>query len=101
MGHVLRMKDGRITKAVVQLQAQLEEWKKAPRKKRKTVLYRKKLVNEVGWDAMIIDRVASDRKLWKSIVSRQMEHLERYYEMETGEERLEMRSCGAAKGSVL
>ena len=109
MGHVMRMDDGRITKAaVLGWFGELEEWKKAPGKKRKTVLYWKKLAREAGWDIIDIDRVAKDRKAWKAMVGKRMEHLERWerqkghhYELEEGEERVENRCCGAAEGNPL
>ena len=78
MGHVMTMDDGRITKAaILGWFGELEEWKKAPREKRKTVLYWKKMTREVGWDIMDKDRVAKDRKELKSMVSKRMEQLER------------------------
>ena len=63
MCHEMRMEYGKITKAaVLGWLGELKEWKKAPGKKRKTDLNWKKLVKEVGWNEMDIDRVVSDRK---------------------------------------
>ena len=52
--------------------------KKTKGKKRKTVLFSKTLVKEADWDTIDINRLARDRKVWKSMVTRRIEHLERW-----------------------
>ena len=63
---------------------------------------------EAGLDIVDIDRVVSERKMWKSMVGKKMEHLERWkrqkgnhYEMGAGEESVQNRCCGAAVGNPL
>ena len=51
IGHIMRMKDDRIVKAVVLgWMEELESEKKVPGKKRKTVLYWKGLLKQAGLD---------------------------------------------------
>ena len=106
IGHVLRMEEGRITKAAVfGWYGELEEWRKVPGRKRKTVLYWRRLVREAGWDVLDVERRASDRDEWREMVRERMLHLERWekqkghrYELEEGEERVECRNGGTVEG---
>jgi hypothetical protein len=109
IGHVMRMDDGRITKAaVLGWFGELEEWRKMGGRKRKTVLYWKKLMKEAGWDCVEVDRLASDRKGWRKMVSKRMKHLERWERQRghkhvraRGEERTEDRNSEVAAGNPL
>ena len=84
VGHVMRMEDGRVVKvAVLGWIEQLERWPGAPRGRRKTVLYWKKLLREAGIDRTRIGRLTADRKLWKGRVKERFEHL-RQWEWSTG-----------------
>ena len=84
IGHVLRMKDDRMVKAVVLgWMSKLEEWPKCKGRSRKTILYWRKLVKEAGWDYTKIAGFATDRGEWKRRVKERMEHLEEY-EWSTG-----------------
>ena len=77
LGHVMRMEDDRMVKAaVLGWLEDLEQYDKVPGKKRKTVLYLKKLCREVGVDTTNIAALTKDRKAWKSLVRERMKHLE-------------------------
>ena len=79
IGHIMRMKDDRIVKAVVLgWMEELESEKKVPGKKRKTVLYWKGLLKQAGLDYTRIDLLTKDRKEWKAIVNERMRHLEKW-----------------------
>ena len=78
IGHVMRMEDDRMTKALVLgWMEDLEKWKKKG-KARKTVFYWKKLLREAGLDSTKIGKLTSDRKEWKRIVRERMKHLAEY-----------------------
>ena len=96
IGHVMRMENDRLTKAVV-----LGWWEglegrgKMAGRKRKTVLYWRRVLREAGIDWTEVERLTSDRKGWKEKVAERMEHLDRWerqkghgYRWEQGEERL-------------
>ena len=79
IGHVMRMEDSRTVKAVVLgWLAELEDHQKMPGRKRKTVLYWKKLLKEAGIDWTRINQLTSDRKEWKGIVKQRMKNLEKW-----------------------
>lgn len=77
IGHVCRMKDERLVKAVtLGWMRELEGLDKVPGKKRKTLLYWMKLLREAGIDHTRIDELTADRKAWKATVMTRMKHLE-------------------------
>ena len=79
IGHVLRMDDSRMVKAVVLgWMDKLEEWPKCKGRARKTILYWRKLVREAGWDLTKIAGYACERGEWKSMIKERMEHLEQF-----------------------
>ena len=66
MGHIMRMEDDRLVKvATLGWMEELEEVDKVPGKKRKTVLYYKKLVKEAGLEYTRIGSLTRQRKEWK------------------------------------
>ena len=76
LGHIMRMDDDRQVKAVtLGWLEDLEPHKKMPGKKRKTVLYYKRLVKEAGLDHSKIGKLTSNRKQWKQTVNKRMAHL--------------------------
>ena len=96
IGHVMRMDNKRLTKIMVLgWYKGLEGTDKMKGRKRKTVLYWKRLMREAGWDYTEVERLANDRKKWKSMVMERMKHLEQWekqqghrYEWAQDEERL-------------
>lgn len=79
IGHVFRLSDDRIVKAVtLGWMRELENVEKVPGKKRKTVLYWKKIVKEAGMDYTKIDSMTRDRKVWKAKVNERVKHLEEW-----------------------
>ena len=79
IGHVVRMGNDRLTKAMVfGWYEGLEGKEKMLGRKRKTVLYWKRVLNECGVDWTDMERVCSDRDGWKKCVSDRMRHLERW-----------------------
>ena len=79
MGHIFRMGDGRLTKAVtLGWLEELEGIEKCPGRKRKTVRYWRKLVREAGIDWTKVGGMVEDRDGWRKTVEERMEHLERY-----------------------
>ena len=82
IGHVMRMEDGRLTKAVVL--GWWDDLEDVPRvvgggqRRRKTVLYWRKLLREAGVDVTRIGRLTADRKEWKGIVRRRMKRIEEW-----------------------
>jgi hypothetical protein len=75
----MRMEDDRLVKNVVLgWMEDLEEVDKVPGRKRKTVLYYKRLVKEAGMDYTRIGMLTSQRKEWKRSVNKRMKHLERW-----------------------
>ena len=76
IGHVM-MGDERMTKAVVLgWLGELEKWPKSKGRKRKTVMYWKKLLKEAGIDWTNLGELTKDRKEWKKIVKERMAVLE-------------------------
>ena len=79
IGHVMRMKDDRIVKVtVLGWMEDLEATEKLPGKKRKTILYWKKLLREAGIDWTRIGMLTQERKDWKATVKERIDHLERW-----------------------
>ena len=79
IGHIMRMENTRQTKAaVLGWLKELETMEKCPGRKRKTVLYWKKLVREAGLDWTEIEGLTEDRDRWRAIVGERMKHLEEY-----------------------
>ena len=79
IGYVMRMKDESLTKvAVLGWYKKLEGVSKAPGKKRKTVLYWKRILSEAEIDWTDVGRLASDRIGWKKLVKERMDHLDVY-----------------------
>ena len=79
IGHVFRMDDSRMTKAVVLgWMDELEKWGKNAGKARKTVTYWRKLVREAGWDPSQIGEMTADRNRWRMKVKERMLHLKEY-----------------------
>ena len=76
VGHVLRMDDSRMTKAcILGWMEELENFDKPRGRRRKTVLYWKKLLREAGLDPTDIASLTRDRKVWKSKVKARMDHV--------------------------
>ena len=76
IGHVFRMKDDRLVKNVtLGWLAELEDYPKVKGRKKKTVLYWKKLVKEAGLDYTKINLLTQDRKIWRGIVNERMKYL--------------------------
>jgi hypothetical protein len=79
VGHIMRMEDTRHVKAVtLGWLEELESHEKMPGKKRKTVLYWKKLLKEGGIDWTQIDTLTKDRAQWKQIVRERSAYLEEW-----------------------
>ena len=77
VGHLIRMKDESLTKmAVLGWYKKLEGVSKAPGKKRKTVLYWKRILSEEGIAWTDVGRLASDKSRWKKLVRERMDHLD-------------------------
>jgi hypothetical protein len=77
IGHVMRMENSRQTKAaILGWYHGLEDWSKAPGRKRKTVLYWKRLLKEANIDWADIGRITQDRDEWRGIVNARMSHIE-------------------------
>ena len=76
IGHVLRMGNERMTKAMILGWYEcLEGRKKMPGKKRKTVLYWKSVIKKAGRDWTDVERMIADKEEWNSVVKERMEHL--------------------------
>ena len=76
IGHVMRMPDDRIVKAMVLGWVdKLEEWDRVPGGRRKTLLYWRKLLREAGFDRTKIGTLTADRKEWKKKVKERMKHV--------------------------
>ena len=96
IGHVVQMENDRLTKAVVLGWWEgLEGREKMAGRKRKTVLYWRRVLREAGIDWTEMELLTSDRKGWKEKAVERMEHLDRWerqkghgYRWEQGEERL-------------
>ena len=76
IGHVMRMEDSRMCKAVVLgWMEELEKWDRGPGRTRKTVTYWRKLIREAGFDASEIGSLTADRKVWRMKCKERMDHL--------------------------
>ena len=79
LGHVLRMEDTRQVKAVcLGWLEDLEGLDKMPGRKRKTILYWKRLLKEAGIDWTRIEGLTKDRKEWKQLVRDRMKYLQEW-----------------------
>ena len=79
IGRVMRMENDRLTKAVVLgWWDGLEGSGKMVGRKRKTVLYWRRVLREAGLDWTEVERLTSDRKGWKEKMAERMEHLDRW-----------------------
>ena len=79
IGHVMRMGDERMTKALaLGWMKELEKWAKPAGRRRKTVSYWKKLLREAGIDWTDLAEVTKDRKEWKRRVKVRMERLDKW-----------------------
>ena len=79
IGHVMRMSDDRKVKAItLGWMEDLERETKAKGKKRKTILYWKKLLREGGIDFTNINKLTLKRKEWKKTVMKRMKYLEKW-----------------------
>ena len=77
--HVVRMGNERLTKAMVfGWYEGLEGKEKRKGKKRKTVLYWKRILRECGVDWTDIERICGDRDGWRARVGERMKHLEKW-----------------------
>ena len=76
IGHVFRLEDSSLVKNVtLGWLTDLENYPKNPGKKRKTLLYWKKLIREAGLDYTKINSLTRDRKEWRRIVRERAEHI--------------------------
>ena len=79
IGHVLRMRNDRGTKAaILGWLRTLENYRKTPGKKRKTILYWKKLLKEAGIDWTTAGEMAQDRNRWKENVTKRVKTLDEW-----------------------
>ena len=79
IGHVLGKGNDRITKAVVLgWWEKLEGREKKVRKKRKTVLYWKRLLREAGIEWTDIERIVGDRDGYRELVRKRVGHIEKW-----------------------
>ena len=82
IGHVMRMEDDRLVKIVtLGWLSDLEDYPKIKGKKKKTLLYWKKIIKEAGLDYTKINILTKDRKVWRGTVNERMKYL---YEWEKG-----------------
>ena len=65
-------------KVVLGWYRKMDGTEKVKGKKRKTVLYWKRLLREVEIDLTIVKRLRGDRAGWKNLVMNKMSHLERW-----------------------
>ena len=79
IGHVMRLEDDSIVKiATLGWLTDLESYAKIPGKKKKTLLYWKRIVKEAGIDYTKINQLTSDRKAWRSIVKERVKHIQEW-----------------------
>ena len=81
IGHVMRMEDGRLVKtAVLGWVEKLERWERRTGggRRRKTVLYWKKLLKEAAIDYTRIGRLTANRKVWKARIKERMKQIEEW-----------------------
>ena len=108
IGHIMRMNDERIVKAVVLGWYEgLEGKSKMIGRKKKTVLYWKRLLKEAGIDWTDIERRTKDRKEWKKCIRNRMERVHRWEEQKghkyvwsEGEERVVRSECAMEEEAV-
>ena len=82
VGHVMRLEDGCMVKSVtLGWLEDLEQYpEKAKGKKRKTLLYWKKMIREAGLDYTKIGEYTEDRDAWKSVVRERFDHILKFEE---------------------
>ena len=79
IGHVMRMGDDRVVKGMVLgWWDKLEEVDRVPGRRRKMVLYWKRLLREAGVDWTRIGRLTEDRKKWKEVVRVRMKRIQEW-----------------------
>ena len=79
IGHVMRLEDDSIVKiSALGWLSDLEDFAKMRGKKKKTVLYWKRLLKEAGLDYTKINQLTKDRKAWKSIVRERVKHIQEW-----------------------
>ena len=84
IGHIMRLEDTKMVKAVtLGWMEELENLPNMPGKKRKTLMYWKKLLKEDGIDKTRIGKLTSNRKEWKLLVRERIKHLEKWEERKT------------------
>ena len=77
IGHVMRLEDSSTVKAVtLGWLEDLESHDKRPGRKRKTVLYWRRLIKEAGLDWTEIGALTEDRKEWKRNVRERAKHID-------------------------
>ena len=75
IGHVFRMENEKLTKAVVLRRLEeLERCEKKTGKKRKTDLYWKRILREAGTDWTDVERLTGDMEGWRKIVRERADH---------------------------
>ena len=68
-----------LTKAVILgWMRDLEKWEKPKGRRRKTILYWKKLLREAGVDWTDINSITKDRKKWKRTVKERMKKVDKW-----------------------
>jgi len=79
VGHVMRMGNDRLVKAVtLGWYGRLEGTRKMKGRKRKTVLYWKRLLKEAGIDVTDVERLTGDRETWKEMVNERMTVIDKW-----------------------
>ena len=79
IGHAMRMANDRPTKrAILGCLPALENTPRNRKKTRNTQQYWRRLVREAGIDPMELDHLTENRKTWRDIVDRRMEHLDNW-----------------------
>ena len=79
IGHVLRIGNKRLTKAMVLgWYERLEGRSKMIGRKKKTVLYWKRMLREAGVNVTDVERLVRDRKGWRKRMEGRMDHLYRW-----------------------
>ena len=107
IGHVMRMGDERLTKAVVLgWYEELEGKAKRIGRKRKTVLYWRRVLMEAGVEPMEVEKRTKERTEWRRVVKERVEHIDLWvaqkgnrYEWRQGEERVD-RSQRSERGLI-
>ena len=79
IGHVFRMRNERLTKAIVLgWWEEMERWEKRPEKKRKMILHWKWILRETGIDWTDVERLTGDTEGWRKIAREKADHVERW-----------------------